>query len=980
MIFSLSLPAQNVKRVSGTISDENNLPVAGAAVVEKGTSNGITSNADGHFEINVAENAVLIISYIGYFTQEIPVKNRTSLQVILKEDAQLLNEVLVIGYGTAKKNDLTGSITAIDSKKFAKGLVSNPGSLITGKVAGVQIISNGGRAGDGNRIRIRGGASLNASNDPLIVIDGVPIDNNSISGMTNQLATINPNDIESMNILKDASATAIYGSRASNGVIIITTKKATTDQHLKIDISSQNSIATIANRVDVMSADEFRAAVTREAAKNPVTEQMYLGYLGTDNTDWQNKIFRAAYTTDNNVSISDCINGVLPYRTSVGFISQDGILKTDNMKRTTVSLNMSPQFFKNHLSVNVNLKGTYSHSRFGNGDAIGAALRMDPTKPVKALGFDNYNGYWNWMDGSSGNINTLATKNPVALLYAKDDESNVFRSIGNMQIDYKFHFLPELRANLNLGYDVSQGKGDKIYQPWAPDKYAQHGEYSQFKQNKQNLLLEYYFNYTKDLNADNHLEVMAGYTYQDWKTTDFSFATTDFTRETVITAASVFPKTTKENTLISFFGRLNYNLMNKYLLTATIRRDGSSRFGKDNRWGTFPSVALAWRINEENFLKNSQCLSSLKLRLGYGETGQQDGIGDYDHIAKYGYSDPTARVQFGDQFYYLWRPDGYDPQRKWEQTATTNIGLDWGFVNNRIYGSVDVYYKHTTDLLNEIPVPMGSNFVNKIVKNIGSLDNKGIEANFGIVAIDNKNTRWDLGFNITYNHTEITKLSLNDGPNSDYIGALVSKISGGTSNTIQIQSVGYAPYSFYVYKQLYDPDGKPIEGAYADLNGNGRLDDGDLYRYKSPDPDVYMGFNTSLSYKKWTFSTALRASIGNYAYNNVNSDLGNYSQTLNPNNFLMNTVKDINNTGFYNRQLLSDYYIQNASFLKMDYLQVGYDFGKVDNAATLRMNFSIQNVFTITKYNGIDPEIAGGIDNNFYPNPRTFSLGISFNF
>ncbi len=980
MMISLNLAGQNAKKITGIITDDKNIPVAGASIVVKGTPTGVVSNQDGRFELSVPENAVIVISYIGFFTQEIPVMNKSVFQVVLKEDAQLLNEVLVIGYGTMKKNDLTGSITAIDSKKFSKGVVSNAASLITGKVAGVQITSNGGRAGDGNRIRIRGGASLNASNDPLIVIDGVPIDNGTISGMTNPLSTINPNDIESMNVLKDASATAIYGSRASNGVIIITTKKGSADQKFKIDFSSNNSISTIARKVELMSSDEFREAVAREAAKNPLTEQMYVGYLGTANTDWQKEIFRAAFTTDNNISISDNFKGYLPYRISGGFISQDGILKTDNMKRGTLSINLSPTMFDKHLSVNVNLKGTYSHSRFGNGDAIGAALRMDPTKPVKADGYDNYNGYWNWMEGSTSNVNTLATKNPVALLYGKDDQADVYRSIGNMQIDYKFHFLPELRANLNLGYDISQGKGDKYIQPWSPDKYAQHGEYSQFKQDKQNLLFEYYFNYSKEFNENNRLDVMAGYTYQDWKTTTYSYAVMDYAKENVITAASTFPSTTVQNTLISFFGRLNYSFMNKYLLTATLRRDGSSRFGSENRWGTFPSVALAWRMKDEEFLKNVNFLSSLKLRLGYGVTGQQDGIGNYDHIAKYGYSDPTARVQFGNQFYYLWRPDGYDPQRKWEQTATTNIGIDWGVNENKFFGSIDLYYKHTTDLLNEIPVPMGSNFVNKIIKNIGSLDNKGIEANFGYVAIDSKDIRWDLGFNITYNHSEITKLSLNDGPESDYVGALVGGISGGTSNTIQIQAVGYAPNTFYVYKQLYDINGNPIEGAYADLNENGRLDDGDLYKYKSPNPDVYMGFNTSFSYKKWTLSTALRASLGNYVYNNVNSDLGNYSQTLNPNNFLMNTVKDINNTGFFTRQLLSDYYIQNASFLKMDYLQIGYDFGKVAKVADLKLNFSIQNVFTITKYNGIDPEIAGGIDNNFYPNPRTFSLGLSLNF
>jgi iron complex outermembrane receptor protein len=531
-----------------------------------------------------------------------------------------------------------------------------------------------------------------------------------------------------------------------------------------------------------------------------------------------------------------------------------------------------------------------------------------------------------------------------------------------------------------------------VIQPWSPDKYELGGERSRSKQDKQNLLLEFYLNYTKEFNAQNRLELMAGYTYQDWKITDHNFVKTDFA-EKPLTDAPSFPVSVQQNTLLSFYGRLNYNLRNKYLLTATLRRDGSSRFGKDNRWGTFPSVALAWRISEENFLKGVDVLSNLKLRAGYGITGQQDGeIGNYAHIARYDYSDPTAQVQFGDNFYSLWRPAGYDPDRKWEQTATTNIGLDYGFVNNRIYGSVDYYYKHTTDLLNEIPVPMGSNFTNKIVKNIGTLDNHGVEASIGFIALSGKDIYWDLGFNVTYNKTEITQLSLNDGPASDYTGAPKGSISGGTGNTIQMHSVGYAPYMFYVYKQLYTSDGKPIEGAYADLNGDNIINEKDLYHYKSPEPDVYMGFNSSFTYRKWTLSTALRSSIGNYVYNNVYSDLGNYSQTLNPNNFLMNTVTDINNTGFFDRQLLSDYYIQNASFLKMDYLSLAYDFGKIFKSANLQANFTVQNVFTITKYDGIDPEIASvvpkagapeyvsGIDNNFYPNPRTFSLGLSLNF
>jgi iron complex outermembrane receptor protein len=987
LLISLNVAAQNTKPISGTVVDETGESVVGASIAVKGTPIGTVTDVDGNFQLTVAGNAVLNVSSIGFAPQDVPIAGKSTLHIVLKEDTQLLNELVVIGYGTMKKSDLTGSITAIGEKDFQKGLVSNPTSLITGKVAGVQITSTGGRAGSGNQIRIRGGASLFASNDPLIVIDGVPVDNNGISGMTNPLSTINPNDVESMNILKDASATAIYGSRASNGVIIITTKKGAAGQKTKIDVSTQNSIATIARRVEVLSADQFRDLVTTKAPLlKPDRKDDYIGYLGTANTDWQDEIFHNAFTTDNNISIAGAA-GIFPYHLSAGFISQDGILKTDNMQRTTVALNLSPTFFDKHLSVNINLKGTYSHSRFGNNDAIGAALRMDPTKPVTADGFDSFNGYWQWMDGNTPNRNTMATSNPVSLLYGKDDRSDVYRSIGNIQFDYKFHFLPDLRANLNLGYDLSQGKGKNWIQPWSPTNYP-NGRKSQYDQEKQNKLLEFYLSYAKQLNTANRLEIMAGYTWQNWKTTNKSFAIYYYDGATIAEDPTI--QIPMENRLVSFYGRLNYNLLEKYLLTATIRRDGSSRFSPENRWGTFPSVALAWRINEESFLKNIEALSNLKLRLGWGATGQQDfGIvdgnptldGNFGWLPIYTLSDPTAQIQFGDQFYQGWRPSGYDANRKWEQTITKNIGLDWGFIKNRLYGSIDYYQKHTTDLLNLVPVPAGSNFSPSLTKNIGTMDNWGMEGSLGVVAIDTKDIHWDFGFNATFNHSEITQLSLNDGPESDYKGAKIGGISGATGNTIQIHKVGYAPYSFYVYRQVYDANGKPMEGVYEDLNGDGTINDQDLYLYHKAAPDWYMGFNTTFNYKHWMFATALRSSIGNYVYNNVNSDMGNFSQTLNPGNFLMNNVVNGLNSNFNSRQLLSDYYIQNASFLKMDYLQLGYDFGKIfKGAANLRANFTIQNVFTITKYDGIDPEMTEGRDNNFYPNPRTYSLGLSLNF
>ena len=975
-MFGLVLHAQTVS-VSGVVRDAQGETVPGASVVVRGTSIGTTTDYEGNFRLDVPEGSTVVISFVGLMSKEIDVGSQRFFEVVLEEDRMLMNEVVVVGYGTMRRSDLTGSITTIGERDFQRGVVANPTSLITGKVAGVQVTSTGGRAGGGNQIRIRGGASLNAGNDPLIVIDGVPVDNGGISGLTNAFSSINPNDIETMNVLKDASATAIYGSRASNGVIIITTKKGTAGQKLRIDVSTQNSIATVANRVEVLSASEFRNVVTTQANARYDANRaaQYIDFLGNANTDWQKEIYRNAFTTDNNISVSGSTK-ISPYRVSAGFISQDGILDTDNMKRVTAAVSLSPVFFDSHLSVNVNLKGTYTKSRFGNDGAIGAALRMDPTQHVKADGFNTFDGYWQWTDGIGGR-NTNATSNPVSLLHGRDDQADVLRSIGNIQLDYKFHFLPELRANLNMGYDVSQGKGKDIVHPWSPANHPT-GRRKDFEQNKTNQLFEFYLNYTNQFNAAHRLEVMAGYTWQDWKIDDPPFPVYHFDGVTIREEAGLH--TPPHNRLISVYSRLNYNLLEKYLVTVTVRRDGSSRFSASNRWGTFPSAALAWRVSEENFLKNVNAISNLKLRLGWGVTGQQD-IDDFGWLPVYELSELTAQVQFGDRFYQGWRPNGYDSNRKWEQTTTQNIGLDWSIVRNRVYGSIDVYQKRTTDLLNDVPLPAGSNFTPFIVRNIGTMDNWGVENNIGAVAINNGDIHWEIGLNFTYNKTKITKLSLNDGPESDYKGAMVGGISGGTGNTLQIHRVGYAPFSFYVFKQLYDESGAPLEGIYEDLNKDGRINDQDLYIYKKPAPDWYFGFNTAFTFRQITVATALRANIGNYVYNNVNSDMGNFSQTLNPNDFLMNNVKNGLKSNFFNRQLLSDYYIHNASFVKMDYIQASYDFGNIfAGKVNFRANATIQNVFTITKYDGIDPETTQGRDGNFYPIPRTFTVGLHISF
>jgi iron complex outermembrane receptor protein len=984
--------AQNT--VTGKVTgyeDKHGLP--GVSVVVKNSTPiiGTSTDINGNYSISVPDNATLVFSYTGMAQQEYSVAGKSTIDVVMGSATQSLNTVVVVGYGTASKEKLTGSVASVSEGDFKQGVVTNASALIAGKVAGVNITPSSGRAGDGNRIRIRGGASLNASNDPLIVIDGLPLSNDGIGGQTNPLASLNPNDIENMTILKDASATAIYGSRASNGVIIITTKRGeNATKKLNIDFSTINSIATVARKVDVLSGEEFRTLLQEYdgyAGSTPAErlkeKSKWLGYLGDANTDWQKEIYRPAFSSDNNITLSGKVPH-LPYRVSVGYTKQDGLLKTDNMQRVTTAISLSPSLLKDHLRFDVNLRGSYARSRFGDGGAIGAAIRFDPTQPVTADGMDKYNGYWQW-ENQPGVWNSMATQNPVAILNSRLDIGHVYRGFGNISADYKFHFLPELRANVNLGFDVANGRGTNSILPWRAGMANRGGEKSEYNSLRTDLLLEAYLAYDKDF-GKNHFDIMAGYTYQSWKTKNNNFPTYryDTTKGTEPLTTPDFPYDIPEHILISFFGRANYGYAGKYLIQASVRTDGSSRFSSTHRWGWFPAASAAWVISKENFLADNPKVDILKLRFGWGMTGQQE-IGNYDYLARYGQSANTAMYQFGNEWYYMWKPRGYDSDRHWEATTTYNAGFDYGFLNGKVYGSIDAYYKVTTDLLNEIDVPMGSNFTNRIVRNIGSMTNKGIELSINYLPVANENLTVDLGFNVTVNKSKITQLTLNDA-DTNYQGVNVGGISGGTGNNVQIHSVGYNPYSFFLYKQLYDDNGKPIVGTpeamYADLNGDGIINEKDRYRYKSPEPLLFLGLNVSINWKNWNFATMFRANIGNYVYNNIYSDAANYQTVLNNNNFLQNTTPDIYNTGFVVPQYLSDYYVQNASFLKMDYVSVGYTFNNLGGKQGMRLalNLTVQNVFTLTGYKGVDPEIAVGIDNNIYTYPRTFSLGIKFSY
>ena len=979
LMIALPALAQEIQ-VKGRVIDEKGEAVIGAAVKVKESTKGALTDLDGNFTVSAPRKGHLIISFMGFKSQTIDLStSKLPLKITLQEESQSLKEVVVVGYGSMQKKDLTGSISSISEKNFQKGAISTASELLVGKVAGVQITPDGS-PGAGGRIRIRGGASLNASNDPLIVIDGVPIENTAVSGAPNILSTINPQDIASMNVLKDASATAIYGSRASNGVIMITTKRGKLGQKTQIAVSVQNSLSEAARRVRVLSADEYRALIQRIAPAS-------VNKLGNASTDWQDEIYQLAYGGDYNLSISGAA-GKVPYRASAGFYHQQGVLKTDQMNRASGSISLSPRLFDSHLAIDANVKFSATHNRFANKDAIGAAVQFDPTRPVR----DNdpkyapYGGYFTWLDGTS--LQKLAPKNPVALLEQKEDVSDVFRTIGNVKFDYKLHFLPDLRLNVNLGYDYASGKGTIIIpenssigwerftlkQNGKPD-VLKSGTNNSYEQQKRSLLFDIYANYVKELTSlRSRVDLMAGYSYQDWKTNVHN--SPDYTYDKTLVSSPVFPVDYPQNTLVSFYGRLNYSLMDRYLFTATVRADGSSRFSPDNRWGIFPALAFAWRMNQENFLKHVSWLDDLKLRLGYGVTGQQDGIGNYTYLPFYQLSTNTARYQFGDTYYNMLRPAAYDANIHWEQTATYNVGLDYSFIKGRLSGTLDFYQKNTSDLLNEIPTPAGANFSNRILTNVGNITSKGFELSINATPVQTKRFSWDVSYNISSNSTKITKLNAVEVPG--YQGVPTGGVTGGTGTNVQIHSVGYAPGTFFVYQQKYDANGKPLEGQFVDRNNDGVINELDKYRTHNPEPKVIMGFSTSLSLDRWTLSTSLRASLGNYIYDNVSSYMATRTAVLNSGQYFRNTTPEINASDFKNsndKQIISDYYLHKASFLKMDNLSLSYDFGRILGRANLRASATVQNVFTLSPYKGLDPERA--IDFSLYPIPRTYTLNLS---
>jgi iron complex outermembrane receptor protein len=955
ILFSSAVSAQGI-RVTGKVTDaKDGSALIGVTIQEKGTTNGTITDVSGNFSITVPPTATLQVSYVGYLTQEVAVSNRTSINISLEISELALAEVVVIGYGTARKEDLTGSVQAVNSEYFNPGIVSSPQEMVIGKMAGVQIVNSGGAPGSGATIRIRGGSSLRASNDPLIVIDGVAVDIDGPTGMRNPLSTINPNDIESFTVLKDASATAIYGSRASNGVILITTKKGASGKPFTVNYTGNVSVSSPINYVDVFTAAEFREIIQ---TKYPT----FVDTLGTASIDWQKEIYQTAVSHDHNLNFSGGL-GNLPYRLSFGYTDQNGILKTDNLKRYTGALNLNPSLFEDHLRIELNAKGMINNNFFANTGAIGGSLSMDPTQEPDFL--------WKNPDGSPLFV---APMNPLTQLYDQDDEATVQRFLGNLQLEYKLHFFPDLKARMNMGIDRSYTDGTVTIPVGSFLSYSTYhglGRYTQYYQNKKNALFNFIFDYNKTF-GNNRLNALLGYEwqhfYRDGKTV---------TTSTDATLGYENSDYKSEFYLVSFLGRLNYILKDRYALTFTLRDDGSSRFSKETRWGLFPSAAFAWTVSKEPFFQND-IVSNLKLRLGYGITGQQNlSDDDYPYQAVYRFAETGAYYQFGPRYVQTARPSGYDRNLKWEETTTYNIALDYGFLKDRITGDIDFYYRTTADLINQIPVPAGTNLTNQIVTNVGDLENKGVEFSINAKAITRPDFDWEVGFNATYNVNKITKLTAVD--DSTYQGIYVGGISGGVGNNIQIHSVGYPSYSFYVMEQVYDSDGKPIEGLYVDRNHDGAITGDDRYRYQKPAPTVFMGFSSLMRYKNIDFSFNGRINLGNYIYNNVFS--GATYANMAASGYLSNRVTNVQETNFENSQYFSDYYMENGSFLKLDNLSVGYNFNNLaKDKIKMRLYATVQNLFTITKYSGLDPEVFSGIDNNTYPRPRTFLFGISLTY
>ncbi|WP_300434728.1 SusC/RagA family TonB-linked outer membrane protein [Christiangramia sp.] len=962
-LLPMSFFAQNT--VSGTVIESaTGLPIPGVNVIVQGTSNGTTTDFDGNYTIeNVANDDILTFSFLGFATQEIPYEGQATLDVSLDEDAASLDEVVLIGYGATTEQDATGAVDKISPESFNQGAVVSPQELIAGKSAGVQITPSGGAPGEGGTIRIRGGASLSASNDPLIVVDGVPLDQRGVQGSRNALNSINPNEIENFVILKDAAATSIYGSRASNGVILITTKTGKKDSPFQFTYDVKISAGKIMDKVDVLNADQFRELIQNTPGTNP-------DLLGDTSTDWQDQIYQTAEGVIHNLTASQGF-GNFYYRVNFNHTEEKGVLKRDYYERNALNIALNQDLFDNKLKFTLTSKNSLDQNRFANRGAIGAAVAFDPTQPIFDPG-SPFGGYFEFTRQTDDGITqqNLATKNPLALLQLTDDSNQVRRSITNLNTEYRFHFLPELKAVVNAGFDYAEADGSTFTPLTSAANTTNIEQFSNYDNINRNLLLDTYLNYKKQIDFfDTDIDLTAGHSFQEF----YSYSNSVGTEQDQIID---FPESINRNALESYFARASFDINNRYLISGSFRADGSSRVAPQNRWGYFPAASVGWKVHNEAFLENSNFLTQLKLRAGYGETGNYEIGRNYGYLGLYTPSIGGARYQFGNEFVPTLRPEEFDENLRWETLINYNAGIDFGFFDNRLSGSIDGYYRETKDLIATVPVPAGANLSDQLLTNVGATVSKGIEIGLTGDIARSENFNWTLNYNITFQEREITELSLGENPNF-FIPQ--GGISGGVGNTVQLWKEGFDPTTFFVFRQVYDQEGNPIEGAYVDVNGDNQITEADRQAYKKATPDYFMGLTNTMNYKNFDLNFTFRGNFGNYIYNNTQSANGFIEAGTNtPSDYYSNLNANVLETGFENSQFFSDYYIRSADFVKLDNLSIGYTVAGEE--VDFRASVTASNVLTITNYEGLDPEVFGGIDNNFYPRSRRYVLGLSITF
>ncbi|MCR1026253.1 SusC/RagA family TonB-linked outer membrane protein [Cellulophaga baltica] len=1015
MLF-VPLWAISQEQISGLVTDQTTGdPLPGVSIILKGTTKGVSTDFDGNYTISANQNDILQFSYIGYKSIEEKIAGIT-LNVSLETDTQLLEEVVLIGYGSAKKEDLTGSVDVLSSKDFNQGSVVSADQLLTGKMAGVRITSNGGQPDAAPNIRIRGGSSLSANNSPLIVIDGIPVDNTNPAGVGNPLSLINPNDIESFSVLKDASATAIYGSRASNGVIIIATKKGTSGE-VKFNFTSDVSVSNVASTIDVMDSDQYVNFISTyhpsftnllgvddpntTVTDNPLTAAIEGRIIG--DTNWQDEIFRTAISTNTNFSARANLGGKIPFRGSIGYTNTGGVVKTNDYERVTLSLKLTPAFLDDHLKVSLNAKGLFSDKNaIDEGGALGGAINMDPTKPVLDTSADNrFGGYYQNTIVDGNRLLLDGQSNPLALLKQRQRPEQVARILASLELDYKLHALPELRAVLNLGLEASKANIEETYLDNSIATYRFNNADTDINTNYvfnpgvnytedqdiTNTTLDAYLVYTKEFESFvKRFEVQGGYSYQNFENdgTKKIFRYDDETgiREELIDPNNLTNRYFNVLNLQSFFGRTNIDLANQFLVTLSFRADGSSLFTKENRWGYFPAAAVAWKIGKAGFVANSNTINDLKLRLGAGKTGQQDitgAVGYYPSSPLFEIGSTTSQYLAGVNLYSA---KAFNPDLTWEKTTTYNVGLDFDlFAKGIMSGSVDFYQKETKDLLAKTAVPPGQALSDAFVQNVGETESKGFEVNLNINPITTENFRLEFNSNVGYNRSEVTSLK-----DVTRITASESGLPTGTGVSLAYHTVGYQPYSAWVFKQVYDLNGDPISNAFVDINGDNIINNDDRY-YETLRPNWTFGFGLNLNYKNWDLSSSFRGQIGGQVFNARRLTSGWIDRAIPNNSNSLSNVLDFNSdtatTSFVNVQgniPFSDYFLEDASFLRMENIVIGFRVPNFLKDASLRIYGAANNLFVISDYSGQDPENFNAIDNNFYPRPRVFTLGLNLDF